>query len=552
MKNYKYHPYIDDYIEKVNDGTYKTSKWVKKLIAYVEGKLNDPERKVIIDEEEITEAKEFIERYYPFQLYPAQLFILAFVVGVFYEDESLVFNEFLLLWGRGAGKNGFIATLATWLIEKQGIERYNVDIVALSEEQAKTSFMDVHDMLSKFEKKMKKFFKWTLKVIMAKRSRSKISYYTNNAKTKDGLRPGAVVFDEIHEYDSYDNIKVFTSAQGKVPNPRTFYLTTDGYLRNGVLDDLKEEAMRILDGEIKNTRMFPFLAMLDDVEEVHDVENWEKANPGINYLPHLKKEMLEEYEKMEYRPSVKVEFMTKRMNMPRMIQYNSVADPDKIKAARLKPLPDLTGHECVVGIDYSDIRDFASIGLLFKVGDMRYWKQHTFINRASLRMHDYKVDIDMAVDKGLVTIIEDEVNDPTYLADWLIEQSKIYSIKGLAGDLFRINYLRETFESYGFPKIEIARSGTRTDTQQEPIIDEMFAKEKIAWGDDNLMVWYTSNIYIKRDGKGNITYEKIDPQLRKTDGFSALRHAMQYEQLIKNTNTITKENVKRAFRSFSF
>ena len=48
--------------------------------------------------------------------------------------------------GRGAGKNGFIA-LAFYLVSKQGIRGYNVDIVATSKEQALTSFMDVHDVL---------------------------------------------------------------------------------------------------------------------------------------------------------------------------------------------------------------------------------------------------------------------------------------------------------------------------------------------------------------------------------------------------------------------
>ncbi|WP_341276249.1 terminase large subunit domain-containing protein [Bacillus thuringiensis] len=62
---------------------------------------------------------------------------------------------------------------------------------------------------------MKKFFKWTLEKIVYKKTKSKIKYYTNNAKTKDGLRPGVVIFDEIHAYESYDNIKVFTSALGR-------------------------------------------------------------------------------------------------------------------------------------------------------------------------------------------------------------------------------------------------------------------------------------------------------------------------------------------------
>ena len=106
--------------------------------------------------------------------------------------------------------------------------------------------------------------------IVYKKTKSKIKYYTNNAKTKDGLRPGVVIFDEIHAYESYDNIKVFTSALGKVQHPRRFYLTTDGDVRGGVLDDFKDVARQVLNVELPNSRMFPFLCKLDDESEVDD------------------------------------------------------------------------------------------------------------------------------------------------------------------------------------------------------------------------------------------------------------------------------------------
>ena len=104
-----------------------------------------------------------------------------------------------------------------------------------------------------------------------KKTKSKIKYYTNNAKTKDGLRPGVVILMKIHYLRvSYDNIKVFTSALGKVQHPRRFYLTTDGDVRGGVLDDFKDMARQVLNVELPNSRMFPFLCKLDDESEVDD------------------------------------------------------------------------------------------------------------------------------------------------------------------------------------------------------------------------------------------------------------------------------------------
>ena len=42
--------------------------------------------------------------------------------------------------------------LAFYLVSKQGIRGYNVDIVATSKEQALTSFMDVHDVLEEYKR----------------------------------------------------------------------------------------------------------------------------------------------------------------------------------------------------------------------------------------------------------------------------------------------------------------------------------------------------------------------------------------------------------------
>lgn len=507
--------YIQDYIESVEKGEILVSKDVHKLIKLVESKLARDD--VTVNHEEVEEAIESIEKYFPFKLFKWQKFVVAVMFGMFFADGSLVFNEFLLYMGRGAGKNAFLAALGFHFVGKQGIRGYNVDIVATTEKQAKTSFEDLKDVLEDHWGVFKSHFRKTMQLIRHKKNKAEVSYYTNNAKTKDGFRPGVVVFDEIHAYETEDNIKVFTSGLGKVPRGRRIYLTTDGNVRGGFLDQMKEEAERVLNGELPNSRMFPFICRLDDPEEHHDFDMWEKANPSINHLPDLKLEMVLEYDRMQERPSARIEFMTKRMNIPSQLSQDGVADWNKILATN-QPFPDFKGAECIGGIDYADTRDFVGVGLLFKKDGKRYWKGHTFINQRSLLLTNFKVDIELAIEQGLVTIIKEETNKPEIIAAWFVEQSKIYNIKKITSDMYRINHLREVFEEYGFT-LDIARSGSKTHTLLQPIIEEMFAYENIVFGDDMMMRWYVNNTYVEYDGKGNITYEKIEPKTRKTDGF---------------------------------
>ncbi|WP_245397637.1 terminase large subunit domain-containing protein, partial [Clostridioides difficile] len=131
-------------------------------------------------------------------------------------------------------------------------------------------------------------------------------------KSKDGLRPGCIIFDEVHAYENYDNIKVFTSALGKVKNPRVFYITTDGNVRGGVLDDFKEESKQILNEEIKNSKMLPLIFKLDSIEEMENIDLLEKANPSIKYNSDLRTQILKDIDKAKNRPQMMIELLTKR------------------------------------------------------------------------------------------------------------------------------------------------------------------------------------------------------------------------------------------------
>jgi phage terminase large subunit-like protein len=523
MTNYKYHPYIDEYFRFIESGEILACKEQHQLVSYLKSILDRDD--IYIDFEAIEKAVDTQEKYF-YKRFPFQKFIDCFVYGVFYTDGSLVFDEFLIMMGRGNGKNGWISPNSWYMTTHyHGIKGYNIDLVATSEDQAMTSFHDVYNMLETNWKKLRKFHYRSKVQISFKKTHSTIRYRTSNAKTKDGGRPGCVIFDEIHAYEDYENINVFTSGLGKVKHPRIFYITTDGHVRGSVLDDMKKRAQDVLSGATKAIGLFPFICKLDSYEEADDPKMWIKANPAIIYLPELRKRIEKDYITSQSVPQKRLEFFAKRMNLPVQDAITVVAEWELIEATN-QIIPDLSGMDCVGGIDFSDIRDFVGVGLLFKKDGKRFWLHHTFINEKALKLTKFAPGlIDAAKEKGLVTIIQDDINRPEYIVSWFAEMSKKYHIKKIASDLYRINYLREKFEEAGF-KLEISRSGTVTHTKLSPIIEEMFATRNIVYGDDLMMRWYTNNVYVKMDGKGNKTYEKIEPIKRKTDGFMAFVHAL--------------------------
>ncbi len=522
-----YHPYIDVYMDAIRSGEIPASKELKQAMDYIEGKLDNPD--VVIDTKKIAKAVELIERYFEFKLFDWELFVLALIHCYYKSRDMVVFDEYLIEMGRGNGKNGFISTVAWYLTTHyHGIKGYNVDIVANNEDQAKTSFMDVYNVLESTWSKSRRFFYKNLQQIINLRTKSYIKYNTSNARTKDGKRSACLIFDEIHEYETWDTIKVFTSGFGKRKHSRVFYITTNGYVRGGVLDELLELAEKVLTGEITDLGLLPLIYKIDEREEAEDPEAWIKANPSLPYFPELQKELEKCAVKMRYQPHEAIDFLTKRMNLPTQESYTVVAPWEKILATN-RPIPydELRGLSCIGAIDYAQITDFASCGLLFKHNGLRYFVEHTFVCHKALKVESrpIKFPVQEMVDKGLITIIWDDSITPDYIAQWFLEQAKLYNIIDIVADSYRISLLQSKFEELGLPLHEV-RSGPATHAKVAPLIESMFAEEKLVLGDNPTMRWYINNTYQELDAKGNTTYKKIEPRTRKTDGFFALVHAL--------------------------
>jgi phage terminase large subunit-like protein len=525
-----YHPYIDSYIDGVRSGEIIAGKDIHKAMGYIEFKLDNPD--IFIDCQKIDKAVELIERYFEMKLLNWELLVIALIHCYYKSSDTVVFDELLIVMGRGNGKNGFISPIGWYLTTHyHGIKEYNVDIIANSEDQAETSFNDVYNVLERFWVKLKKFFYKSKELIVNLKTKSYIKYNTSNAETKDGKRSACLIFDEIHEYKTYDTIKVFTSGFGKRKHSRIFKITTNGYVRGGVLDEELKLAEDVLNGEIKDLGLLPLIYRIDSKEEAHNPDMWPKACPSLPYFPELKKEMDKAFIKMKYQPEMAIDFMTKRMNFPAEDIYAAVAEWEKIKAASSpdRPIPydEILGLDCIGWLDYASIRDFASVGLLFKHKGKRIGIEHTFVCHKALQIESrpIKFPVDIAAQEGLITIIKKDSISADDIADWFLEQAEKYHIINIACDDYRAKLIEKKFTEVGLP-LKVVRSGPPTHAKVAPLIESIFAEETIVFGDNRTMRWYINNTYQEKDKKGNTSYYKIEPKTRKTDGFFGLIHAL--------------------------
>lgn len=537
--NYDAIPEIKNYIDLVENagkkGFKKVSKWQKKLIKFVKKVFENED--LIIKTDQLANYMK-LEKYFDYDLFEWEKFVFTLHNCVFRQDGLPRFPDLLVLVARGAGKNGYLAFEDFCLISPYNdIKEYDIDICATAEEQARTSFDDIYNVLENpaNTKKLKKHFHWNKQVITGRKNRSKIKYRTNNAKSKDGLRSGKVDFDEVHAYETYDNIKVFTTALGKKPHPRRTYITTNGDVCDGVLDDLIEKARRILDGEQDDNGLLCFICMLDDPEEVHDEENWYKANPSLQYLPNLLEETRKEYREWLENRSSSSDFMTKRMNLRQGNKEVELTSWDNILATKQEVEPPRQGEFAVVGVDYTKINDFASAGILTKRGQKFVWKQKTWVCKNSADLPRIKYPLHEAEEIGELEFVDAPEIDPDLITDWIEAQMGTYSIQMLALDDYRYSLMKKSFLRLGFSyenkNIKLVRPSDKIKI--EPIIDSAFRNHNVVYGDSSIMRWYTNNTKkVKSKKYGNYEYQKIEAKSRKTDGFFAFVAAMTQHEVI--------------------
>ncbi len=534
-------PEVLEYIELVESGEYRCCPEQHALVAYVR-RVFDTED-IFVDTDRLAKYMG-LQKYFPYKLFPWQKFVFTLWNCTFSEPAVPRWPDFLGMIGRGGGKDGFIAFDGFSMISPYNpVSRYNVDICANNEDQAMQPSKDLVDVLEtpSVEKKLNKHYYHTKEVIQGRKNKGIMKGHTNRPSGRDGLRSGKVIFNEVHQYENYANISVFTTGQGKVDEPRKGYFTSNGYVSDGPLDDFLAQGRAILFEGAPDNGLLPFICCLESLEQVHDEANWYMANPSLQYLPSLLRETRKEYREWIEHPERNPDFLPKRMGLRAGAGSElSVTDYEKVKATN-KPLPDLRGWSCTVGLDYAELSDWAGVDLHFKRGNERFDINHAWICKQSKTLHRVKAPWQTWAEQGKVTVVDDVSINPKLLAAYVREKMSLYNVKMLAMDNFRWTLVSEAFREIGFDANDKSRVKLIRPSdimRVEPVIQECFDRGYFHWGDVPHLRWAVNNTKRVRSSKkagvdtGNYIYAKIEGKSRKTDPFMALVAAMTVEDVL--------------------
>ena len=522
---------------------------------------------VFFDEKQLKQCIQYCEKwYYSLGIYQKAIYSCVFM----YEKDNhdiVKFPDTFILMARGNGKDGMIMPLANYLqTHYYGVKNYHIDIVATSEEAAINSFNVVYNMLEENKKIMLKYFYWNKTEIKNRKTGSILRYNTSNANTKYGKQAGMIIFNELHTYSDYKQLNTFSSTLGKIKHARSITITTDGVIRDGPLDEKKDLSMQVLKGGPNYLGLLPFIFKADSDDDVHipmkkfletnnksdiDISRWCKANPSLKFMPVLKNQLIQDYLKMMTQPSYKQEYYPQRMNLPMRNEEITVTSWENILYACYEDIqnkiprktPSVDGRIAIVGIDFASFQDFTSAGFLFKVGSEFIWRQKTWICSHSKFFNDIKFPFAMKGEQGFqdFEIVNQDFIDESEVVKWVYDQMGKYNVIKIIMDTHRFLLLKKTFEEYGISVetrdnkngvVRMIRFSNSIYNIVAPKIEKEFTKKNINIGDSAIMRWAINNTAMKRSKDGSITYEKIEPKLRKNDPFMAFVHAMSGHELL--------------------
>lgn len=527
-------PEVLEYIQLVESGSPRACPEQHALVALVRRAFETEDLQV---ETGRLEKYLGLQKYFPFALFPWEKFLFTLWNCTYTAQGRPRWKTVLCMVGRGAGKDGYIAFDSACSISPYNpVGHYNVDICAMNEDQATQPSKDLVEVLElpRYEAKLNRHYYHTKEIIQGRKNRGVMKGRTNNPKGRDGMRSGKTIFNEVHAYENYDNIKVFITGLGKVADARIGYFTSNGEVSDGPLDDKLAQARRILFEGEADGGMLPFICCLQSRDQVHDPANWYMANPSLAYRPSLLQETEDEYRDWLEHPEQNGDFLTKRMGLRAGFREISVTDYEKVKATN-RPLPDLRGWSCTVGVDYAELSDWAAVNLHFRRGAERFDLNHAWICAQSKTLPRVKAPWRAWAEAGHCTVVEDVSIHPDLLADYIRKAGQRYNLKLLCMDHYRWTLVSESFRKIGFDandksRVKLVRP---SDIMQvEPVIQECFDRGLFTWGDNPCLRWAVNNTKRVRSSKklgvdtGNFIYAKIEAKSRKTDPWMALVASM--------------------------
>ena len=489
----------------------------------------------------------------PFKLMPWQkAYIEALYSFKMSGTKRRRFTESLLEIARKNGKSSMCAGDANYDLFC-GEAGEDICCAANDDRQAKLIWSEVGKFRDHLDPK--KRITWQNLVVIENKLRN-ISIIRLSSKTqnKDGFNFSKVYLDESHDIDEENGGSEIAEACWRAMSSRDDPLftncTTQGFNRDCYLDKKIAYMKAVINGEVDDIRVLPFLYEQDSEQEVwQDEASWEKSNPSLRYGVKKIERLRADVERAKVDMATRVHCLTKDFNIPQndsrswllLEKYDYEQDPIDMEAFR--------GAFYLGAVDLSATTDMTSVKALFMRAEDRrkYVLSHYFIPEGKL---EQSPDTEAGADyrgwarQGYVTICEGNEVDIAAVAAWYYQLWKDYKMKP-----YKIGY-DQRFAKDFLDQCDVYQFDTEMILQGKYLSSAMklteadLGSQVLQFGGNPVDKWCLKNVCCAVDNVENIQPVKVKGQpAMRIDGAVTMimaeevlrRHRSEYMQIIGHT-----------------
>lgn len=440
-----------------------------------------------------------------------------------------LYQQYLLLIARKCGKTPLVAAmdLAEWFCGEMGTK---VLCSSNNYEQADLMFQAI-DAMREESKTLEKVTRRNIKGIYfgnpkQKKKKGKFSRQNKgnirkiSAKTgaKEGknIKVGSV--DEVHELKDDSSIMPIRQALSTQDEPIYGELTTEGFTRDGYLDERLVEARQVLKGEKSRPRWLIWLHTQDSEEEIwQDEKSWVKSNPDLGVIKKwsfLRQMVAEAKESSATRAFV----LSKDFNLPQSASSAWLEQAHIVVLDTFK-LEDFAGSFYIGGGDFAETTDLCAFTILLKKPNDKktYFHTHYWIPQSKLKDSPDGVDYEQWQREGWLTIVPGNSVETSVVADYEFELLKEYDLKPFKSGYdhkFAKDYINRHAEIFGEKiTINVPQDFKVLDNPTKTLEADMRDKT-VNYQNNPVCKWCFENAGIVLDKLGRMMLTKMDTTKR--------------------------------------
>lgn len=543
--------YILKYYQNIRNGTITAGKFILMIYERIIKGLED--KTYVYDAKQADNAIKWIEkhcRHTEGPLAPGkvklelwQKAILSCIYGI--RDPKTgyrQFREIVLIVSRKNGKSAFASWIAMYELFIYGGYGTRIFCIAPKLDQAELIYNDIwtgitldEELLYDSKKQKPNTCKHRMTDLFVPSTNSIVKKIAFSAKKSDGFNPSLTVCDEVASWQGDAGLKqyeVMKSGMGARPEGIMLSCSTSGYISDSIYDELIKRSTRFLLGESKETRLLPFIYMIDDINKWNDINELKKSNPNLGVSVSVDY-LLEEIAVAEGSLSKRNEFLCKYCCVK---QNSSLAwiEASVIEKAFGEPLniEDFKGNYCVCGIDLSQTTDLTCCTVVIEKNGINYVFARFF-------MPEQRIDDAIARDgvpyriyqqQGLLYASGENFVDYHDCYNWLVELVEKYEILPIivGYDRYSAQYLIQDLNTYGFLTDDVYQGENLT-----PVINEFEGKLKdgvIKIGNNSLLKMHLLDSALRINSETNRKRLVKLNQYAHIDGTAALLDAFCVKQ----------------------